>query len=92
MEQKKLEKIVAGIINKAINLEIRSNVTFDFEQLEILAGLNKYCVNQVLNNIEVIRDPRKIPYKASQELHSSLIAICLAQSLTNPNRRTRENK
>lgn len=92
MEQKKLEKIVVGIIDKAINLEIKSNVIFDVEQLEALAGLNEYCVNQVLNDIEVIRDPRKIPYKASQELYSSLIAICLAQSLTNPNRKTRENK
>lgn len=92
MDQRKLEKIVIGIIDKAINLKIKSNVAFDFEQLEILAGLNEYCVNQVLNDTEVLRDPRKIPYKASQELHASLVAICLAQSLTNSNRKTRENK
>ena len=87
-----IAKIVDDMISRAINLEIKSDVDFDDEQFDALQSLAEYCVRQVLGDIEVIKDPRKIFYKSSQELKLALIAMCLSQSLNNPYRKASENK
>lgn len=92
IDQKKLKKLIQSGIDKAVNVNISSDVPFSLEQIEVLEDLNEYCVNQVLSDEEVIFDPRKIPYKANQEMHDALTAMCLSQSLVNPNRKTIENK
>lgn len=86
------QEIVDTIILKAIEVEIQSNVEFDDEQLDALFDLNEYCVNQILHDPEVIRDPRKVFYKASQEMKLALTAIVLTQSLINADRRIFEKK
>lgn len=92
MENKRLQKIIQNLIQKAVNVEIISEVPLEFCQTEDLLSLNEYCVHQVLSDPEVVLDPRKINYKTNQELKAALVAFCLAQSLTNPLRKTRENK
>ncbi len=92
MENKKGQKIIDGIIKQATDVDIRSDVELDSEKLGLLKELNAYGVSQVMGDSEVTRDPRKIPYMANQELKIALVAICLAQSLTNPNRKYLENK
>lgn len=91
-ENKKLQKIIQSFIRKATEVEIVSEVPLSEEQLDALQGLNSYCVSQVLSDPEVVYDPRKINYKANQELKMAVVAMCLAQSLINPVRRNRENK
>lgn len=92
MDNKKLHKMIHQAINKAVNVEIRSEIPFNYDQIEALDRLNEYCVNQVLNDTEVLFDPRKIGYKANQEMLTALTAMCLAQSLINPARKTGESK
>lgn len=89
---KKLQKIIQGFIRRAIEVEIVSDVPLTEEQLDALQSLNAYCVNQVLSDPEVVFDPRKINYKANQELKMAVVAMCLAQSLINPVRRNKECK
>ena len=92
MENEKIRKIIDTIIHKATDIIIESNVDLDEEQIGCLLDLNRYCVNQVLGNSEVVKDPRKIIYKKNQEFLYALVGIVLAQSLTNPNRKNSENK
>jgi hypothetical protein len=88
----KVQKIIYEIISRAINVNIDSNIPFSEEHIEVLNSLNEYSVNHILSDPEIIRDPRKIPYKANEELKICLVAICLSQSLTNPLRKHRETK
>ncbi|MDR1025851.1 MAG: hypothetical protein LBL47_00490 [Lactobacillus sp.] len=91
MADAKIQKIINKIIERAVNVVIDSNVEFDDEQIGALYSLNEYCVNQILNNPEVMRDPRKIGYMANQEMKFALTAICLAQNLVDPLRKYKEN-
>lgn len=88
----KFQKIIQNLIRKAIDVDIVSEVALEYEQLEALQNLNEYCVNQVLSDTEVVYDPRKINYKTNQELKAAVVAMLLCQSLTNPSRKTIENK
>ena len=88
----KVRKIVDGIIARSVDVSISSNVDMDDCHIDVLWDLNKYAVNYVLSDDEVIRDPRKIAYKANYELKVALVAICLSQSMVNPMRRAKENK
>lgn len=81
--QKKINEKIQEIINKAANSSISSNILLDTEQLELLHQLNIFCINQVLNDTETIKDPRKIIYKSSQEMKIALVALCLTRALTN---------
>ena len=92
MENEKIRKIIDTIIHKATDIVIESNVDLDEEQIDLLLDLNRYCVNQVLGNSEVIKDPRKIIYKKNQEFLYALVGIVLAQSLTDPSRKKSEGK
>lgn len=91
-DNKKAQKIVFDIISRAIDVTIVSDVPFEQEHIEVLYSLNEYSVNHVLNDPEILRDPRKILYKANEEFKTCLVAICLAQSLTNPLRKHKETK
>lgn len=86
------EKKLLEIINKATANVFQTSVPFETEQLKLLDELNTFSVQQVLDDIEVIRDPRKLIYKGNQELRTALVALCLTQSLTNPHSRSYETK
>ena len=49
-------------------------------------------IAEVLNDTEVVYDPRKINYKSNQELKAALVALLLSRALTDPSRRRIENK
>ena len=61
--QKIIDDRIREIIDKASNASILSNILLDTEQLELLHRLNVFCVSQVLDDIETLKDPRKIIYK-----------------------------
>lgn len=74
----KFQKIIRSLIRRAAEAEIVSEIPLEPEQLAALQNLNRYCVNQVLNDTEVVYDPRKINYKSNQELKAALVACCSA--------------
>ena len=88
----KFQKIIRNFIHRAAEAKIVSEIPLEPEQLNALQELNRYCVNQVLNDTEVIYDPRKINYKSNQELKAALVAMLLSRALTDPSRRRIENK
>ena len=88
----KFQKIIRSLIRRAAEAEIVSEIPLEQEQLAALQNLNRYCVNQVLNDTEVVYDPRKINYKSNQELKAALVALLLSRALTDPSRRRIENK
>ena len=81
--QKIIDDRIREIIDKASNASILSNILLDTEQLELLHRLNVFCVSQVLDDIETLKDPRKIIYKSNQEMKIALLALCLTRALTN---------
>lgn len=83
-KQQLIDDAINKIVEKACNQQIQSDVALDEEQLELLHQLNIFCVKQVLDDLEVKRDPRKIAYMANQELKVALVALCLSRSLMNP--------
>ena len=87
----RVQKIIDQLINRAIEVSIVADVALNEEQLKALHGLNEYCVQQLLTNPEVLRDPRKIIYMSNQEMKTALTAICLAGNLINPMRKHRED-
>ncbi len=87
-----IEQKLLNIISKAVDVEFLSDVDLSVKQLELLKDLNVFCANQVLDDVEVVRDPKKLIYKTNQELKHALIAICLARSLVNPKTRNYENR
>ncbi len=91
-DNKKLQQAIHHIIEKAAAVEISSNVPFGYSQLAALKNLHNYCINQVLKDAEVMKDPRKINYMASQEFKIALVALCLSQAMVNPARRNRETR
>lgn len=78
----KFQKIIRSLIRRAAEAEIVSEIPLEPEQLAALQNLNRYCVNQVLNDTEVVYDPRKINYKSNQELKAALVALLLSRALT----------
>lgn len=91
-KDEKIQQIIQEFIDNSVNVELNCDVEFNNEQLDALWCLNEYCVHQSLYDPEVRRDPRKLSYKANQELHTALVAFCLSQSLINVQRRNVENK
>ncbi len=83
---------IQNLINQALSCTIVSKVEFDYDQLDGLQNLNEYCVNLVLQTPEVAKKPLKLIYKANEEFKTALVAICLSHALTNPRRKTVENK
>lgn len=90
--QPEISEIIRSLIRRAAEAEIVSEIPLEPEQLAALQNLNRYCVNQVLNDTEVVYDPRKINYKSNQELKAALVALLLSRALTDPSRRRIENK
>lgn len=88
----KIQQIIQKFIDDAVNVELNCDVDFNNDQLDALWCLNEYCVHQSLHDPEVSRDPRKLSYKANQELHMALVAFCLSHSVVNVQRRHIENK
>lgn len=84
--------VLVNIIDKALNARIESSIDFSFKQLDLIKELNIFCVNQVLNDVEVLRDPRKIIYRTNQELHFALVALALSRTLVNPLSKKSYNK
>lgn len=85
-------KDIQQIIDDSFYSKIKTEVFLDNDQIKALENLNQYCVNSALENPEVIKDPRKLPYKSNLELKRALVAICLAQALVNPRRKMNERK
>ena len=77
----KFQKIIRSLIRRAAEAEIVSEIPLEQEQLAALQNLNRYCVNQVLNDTEVVYDPRKINYKSNQELKAALVALLLSRAV-----------
>lgn len=92
MNSQNLQLKLEALVNRIAAVRVITNVELPQEKLEALQVLRNHCLNQVLNDPEVRRDPRKLRYKTGQEMKLSLMAICLAQALTNPRRRNVENK
>ena len=59
-KQQLIDEAINKIIEKAGSSQIQSDIALDEEQLELLSQLNIFCVQQVLDDEEVKRDPRKI--------------------------------
>jgi len=91
VQDARVQKIIDQIINRAIEVTIVCEVALNPEQLKALHGLNAYCVQQLLTNPEVARDPRKLIYMTNQEMKTALVALCLAGNLINPMRKHRED-
>ena len=91
MQNSKVQRIIDNIITRATDVQIVSDVALNLEQIELLFGLNRFCVDQLLSNPEVVRDPRKLIYMTNQEMKYALVAICLAGNLINPMRKHRED-
>ena len=91
-KQQLIDEAIHKIVERASNCQIQSDVPFDEEQLELLHQLNVFCVQQVLEDIEVKKDPRKIGYMSNQELKLALVALCLSRSLMNPHAPKNYNK
>lgn len=87
-----LQKTMNQLIDRAIGKNLISNISLSLNQMQDLSNLNEYCVMQTLGDEEVIKDPRKLAYKANQEFQLALQAICLSQSLIRPNRSYKENR
>ena len=83
---------IQKIINKVSEREIEVNVCLTSRQLDIISQLNYFCVHKILDDIEVSRDPRKITYKANQELKLALVAMCLSVTLTSHRAKSIYNK
>lgn len=92
MTGQSLQLKLEALVNKVAAVRVIAGVELAQEQLEALQVLRNYCLNQALDDPEVRRDPRKLRYKTAQELKYAMVAICLAQALTNPSRRHIENK
>ena len=91
-KQHLIDEAIHKIVERASNCQIQSDVPLDEEQLELLHQLNVFCVQQVLEDIEVKKDPRKIGYMSNQELKLALVALCLSRSLMNPRAPKNYNK
>lgn len=87
-----LQEMMQNIVNRAVGINIMSDVPLSFSQMQDLFNLNVYCVQQTLSDEEVARDPRKLTYKANHELAVALQAICLSQSMIRPQRTHKETK
>lgn len=79
-----INEAINKIIERASNQQIQSDIALDEEQLELLHQLNIFSIKQILDDLEVKKDPRKIAYMANQELKVALVALCLSRSLMNP--------
>lgn len=87
-----IEQKLLSIISKVTEMEFTSNVPLSGKQLDLLKELNIFCANQVLDDGEVLRDPKKLIYKTNHELKYALTAVCLARSLINPHTRNYETR
>ena len=65
-KDKAIQDAMQKLIERAIGKNLIADVPFSLNQLNDLANLNEYCVNQTLGNEEVMRDPRKLSYKSNR--------------------------
>ena len=82
-KEKIIETEIKKIIDNVAKREIKTNVFLYPNQLAILSQLNVFCTNNILNNPEIEKDPRKIAYTTNIELKTALIALCLSVTLIN---------
>lgn len=80
--KKLADKIKEDLVNEAMECQIDSNIPLSEEDKNLLDQLNQFAVMQVEDDAEVLRDPRKIFYKADEELKIGLVGLCLAIALT----------
>lgn len=76
------KKVLDDFMEQAANCEIVSNLELSVEEKRLLDQLNQFAVMQMEDDAEVLRDPRKIFYKADEELKKGLIGLSLAVALT----------
>ena len=87
-----IKQEIQMIIDRVSSRQIQSNVYLTPHQLNLISQLNKFCTNKILNDTEVSKDPRKISYKANQELKIALISLCLTIALTDHRSKNKYNK
>lgn len=92
VQNSKLQQVVDGLIQKAVNINLVLDFPIADYKLTALQNLHTYCIQQVLKDPEVMRDPRKINYVASHELKLALVGICLSDAIVNPSRKNKETK
>ena len=78
----KLEKIREDLLNEAINCRVISNVLLSDDEANLLYQLGCFAVMQVEDDVEFLKDPRKVFYKSDEELKIGLVALGLAVALT----------
>lgn len=74
--------ILDDFINQAVNCNISSNLPLSDEEKRLLFQLNQFAIMQTEDDMEVVRDPRKIFYKSEEELKTALVGLGLAVALT----------
>ncbi len=72
-----INQMICGIKRKNVS----ANVPLNSQMQSLLITLNAFCVDQVLQDTEVAKDPRKIMYKSTAELKTALVAMCLSTAL-----------
>lgn len=87
-----LEEVFDSFIRKAVNVDLVFEIEIDEHRQNLLSDLHTYCVHQVVSDIEPGMDPRKINYKASEEMKLSLLAIFLSFSLVEQYRAKQRTK
>ena len=91
-KEQKIASEIQKIVDKVAERDVDIDVVLTSRQVNILKQLNYFCTNRVLGDIEVGKDPRKIPYKANQELKLALVALCLSVVLTKHRAKKNYNK
>lgn len=76
------KNVLADFMDQAVNCKVSSNIPLTSEENNLLSQLNHFAVMQVEDDVEVLRDPRKIFYKSGEELKTALIGLGLAVALT----------
>lgn len=70
------------LLKEAIDCQVISNIPLNDNEANLLYQLGHFAVMQMEDDVEVLRDPRKIFYKSDEELKVGLVALGLAVALT----------
>ena len=82
-KQQKIEEVVRAFAKKAADMDIESNIPLNKKQINLLKQIHVLAVNRALSVPEVMRDPRKISYYASNELKLGFVAVLMTHVLKN---------
>jgi hypothetical protein len=79
-------------VKRNLSFPIKTSIPVEDYQLDLLEDLFRFSTEQIIDDIEIKKDPRKIFYKSNQEFQYSLVSMFLACALINEDRRVQENK